>query len=140
MFRVHKKHICCLSQERLKTLINLPILSGSSSTRDIFGGSQTRNEFYYTALRNNTQDNKAAANKPAVKVKGKVNLITCYEGPDGKMKYSSNFSLTSSLDGVGGQRHAPAAVHTVRDPILTVKDAGCAPGSVWTVQKISPPL
>jgi hypothetical protein len=39
--------------------------------------------FYYTALRNNMEDNKVAANKPAIKVKGKVNSIACYEGPEG---------------------------------------------------------
>ena len=57
--------------------------------------------FYYTALRNNIQENKVAANKPAVNVNGEVNLLTCYEGPEGKIKYSSTLSLTSSLDGGG---------------------------------------
>jgi len=54
---------------------------------------------YYTALRNNIEDNIAAANKPVVKVKGKFNPITCYEGPEEKMRYSPTLSLTSSLDG-----------------------------------------
>ena len=35
--------------------------------------------------------------------------ITCHEGTDGKYGYSSTLSLTSELDGVGGQRHTPAA-------------------------------
>jgi hypothetical protein len=86
--------------------------------------------FYYTTLWNNSVDNKVAANKSAVTVKGKVNPIICCEGPEGKMRYSSTLSLTSSLDGVGGRRHAAAAVHTGREPILTVKNARWTPGSV----------
>jgi len=34
------------------------------------------------------------------------------EGPDGENMYSSTLSLTSTLDGVGDQRHAPAALPT----------------------------
>ena len=42
--------------------------------------------------------------------------------------------------GVGDKRHAPAAVNTGREAILTVKDAGCAPGSVWTgAENLAPP-
>ena len=57
--------------------------------------------FHYTALRNNMEDNNVSANQTAVKVKGKLNPITCYERPEGKMRYSSTLSLTSSLDGGG---------------------------------------
>ena len=38
-----------------------------------------------------------------------VHPRTGYEGPEGKQRYSSNLSLTSSLDGVSAQRHSPAA-------------------------------
>ena len=31
-------------------------------------------------------------------------------GPEGKQKYSSTLPSTSALDGVGGQRNAPAAL------------------------------
>ena len=41
-----------------------------------------------------------------VKGKGKVHPITDHEGPEGEWKYSFTLSLTSGLDGVGGQRHA----------------------------------
>ena len=34
--------------------------------------------------------------------------------------------------GVGGQRHAPAALPRKRDPVSLVKAAGWAPGPVWT--------
>jgi len=39
------------------------------------------------------------------KVTGKV-----HEGPEGEERYTSTLSLTSALDGVDGQRHAPAAL------------------------------
>ena len=41
---------------------------------------------------------------------GKVNPITGHEGPEGEKMYSFALSLTSGLDGVAGQRHAPAAL------------------------------
>jgi len=34
--------------------------------------------------------------------------------------------------GVGGQRHAPAALPVGKDPIPIVQEAGWAPGPVWT--------
>jgi hypothetical protein len=33
--------------------------------------------------------------------------------------------------GVGGQRHAPAALPRERDPVPIVQEAGWAPGPVW---------
>jgi len=42
--------------------------------------------------------------------KGKDRPRTGHEGPEGEYKYSSTLSLTSALDGVDGQRHAPAAL------------------------------
>jgi len=40
--------------------------------------------------------------------------------------------LTSALDGVGGQRHAPAAFTPGKDPVTIVQDAGWASGPFWT--------
>ena len=45
---------------------------------------------------------------------------TSEEGPEGELKYSSSPSLTSALDGVGGQRHAPAALPRERDQLPIV--------------------
>jgi hypothetical protein len=42
--------------------------------------------------------------------KGKVHPTTAHEGPEGEERHSSTLSLTSALDGVGGQHHAPAAL------------------------------
>ena len=42
------------------------------------------------------------------KSKRKTYPRTDHEGPEGE--HSSTVSLTSALDGVGGQRHAPAAL------------------------------
>ena len=44
------------------------------------------------------------------KGKGKVHPITSHKDPEGEQMYSSTLSLNSALDGVGGQRHAPAAL------------------------------
>ena len=44
------------------------------------------------------------------KGKGKVHPITGHEGPQREQRCGSTLSLTSTLDGVGGQRHAPVAL------------------------------
>jgi len=43
------------------------------------------------------------------KGKGKAHPIISYEGPEVEYKYSCILSLTSALDGVGGQCHGPTA-------------------------------
>jgi hypothetical protein len=40
----------------------------------------------------------------------KGHTMTGYKGPRGKQMYSYTLSLTSSLDGISGQRHDPAAL------------------------------
>jgi len=42
------------------------------------------------------------------KGKGKVYPKTGHKDPEVEKRYSSTLFLTSALDGVGGQRHAPA--------------------------------
>jgi hypothetical protein len=39
--------------------------------------------------------------------------------------------MTSALDGVGGQRHAPDAFTPWKDPVPVVQEAGWATGPVW---------
>ena len=46
--------------------------------------------------------------------------------------YSSTPFLTSALEGVRGQRHAPAAPYPQKDPVPIVQEAGWASGPVWT--------
>ena len=48
-----------------------------------------------------------------VKGKGKVHLRTGHEGPEGEQMYNSTLSLTSALDVVDGQRHAPVVLPPV---------------------------
>ena len=48
--------------------------------------------------------------------KGKVPPRTGHEGSEGEQRYSCTLSLTSALDGVGGQRHAPAALPPGKKP------------------------
>jgi hypothetical protein len=40
--------------------------------------------------------------------------------------------MTTALEGVRGQRHAPAALYPVKDPVPIVQETGWAPGPVWT--------
>ena len=56
----------------------------------------------------------------ASKVKVKLTLRTGHEDPDGEYSYSSTLSLTSALDGVGDQRHAPAALTPGNVPVPIV--------------------
>jgi hypothetical protein len=46
-----------------------------------------------------------------------VHRRTGHESLEEEQRYSSTLSLTSALDGVGGQRHAPAALPRKRHPI-----------------------
>ena len=48
--------------------------------------------------------------KRLCKGKGKVRPRTGHEGPEWEQMYSSTLPSTSALDGVGGKRHAPAAL------------------------------
>ena len=54
---------------------------------------------------------------PSIKGKrGKVRPRTSHEGSDGEWGYSSTLSLTSALDGVGGQRQSLAALPSGKRP------------------------
>jgi hypothetical protein len=70
--------------------------------------------------------------------KGKVHPRTGHEGLQVKYRYSSTLSLTSALDGVGGQRHAPAALppRKTRYPLYRRLDG--PQGLSGLVRKISP--
>jgi hypothetical protein len=48
-------------------------------------------------------------------IKDKVHPIIGNEGPQGEWRYSSTLSLTDRQMGVGGQRHAPAALPIVQE-------------------------
>jgi hypothetical protein len=50
------------------------------------------------------------------KSKVKVHPRTGHKGPEIEQRYSYTLSLTSAIDGVGGQRHAPAALPPVKRP------------------------
>jgi hypothetical protein len=39
--------------------------------------------------------------------------------------------MTSALEGLGGQRHAPAAFTPGKDSVPILQEAGWAPGPVW---------
>jgi len=74
------------------------------------------------------------------KSKGKVHPTTGYEGPEGEYIYSSTFSLTSALVGVGGQRHALAVLPTgkTRFPLYMILDGPQSRSE--RLRKVFPPL
>ena len=73
------------------------------------------------------------------KGKGKVLPRTGHEGPEGEQMYSSTLPSTSAIDGVGGQRHAPAALPPGMTRYPLYRKAGWAQGRSGRVWKISPP-
>ena len=73
-------------------------------------------------------------------VKVKCTLQQSHEGPEGKQRYSSNLSLTSALEGVGGKRHAPAAWSPGEIRYLLYRRLGGPPSRSEQVRKISLPL
>ena len=56
--------------------------------------------------------------------KGKVRPITGHEGPEGEEMYSSTLSLTSAIDGVDGQRNAPAPLPPEKTPYQFYRRVG----------------
>jgi hypothetical protein len=71
------------------------------------------------------------------KGKGIVHSRTGHEDPQGEQRFSSTLSLTSALDGVGGQRHAPAALPPGKTRYPLNRRLGRPQGLSWQVRKIS---
>jgi hypothetical protein len=72
------------------------------------------------------------------KGKAKVDPRTGHEGPEGEQRYSFAFSFTSTLDEVGGLRHAPAALPPGKTRYTVYKRLGGPQGRSGQVRKISP--
>ena len=75
------------------------------------------------------------------KSKDKGHPRTGHEGPKGEYRYeySSTLSLTSALDGVGGQRHTAAALPPEKTRYPLYKKLGGPQGQSGRTRKISPP-
>ena len=75
--------------------------------------------------------------------KGKVRPKTAHEGSEGEQRYSSTLSLISALKGalkgVGGQRHAPAALPPGNTRYTLYRKMGGPHGRSWQVGNISVP-
>jgi hypothetical protein len=71
--------------------------------------------------------------------KGKGRPRTGHEGPEVKYKYRTTLSLTSALDTVGGQRHAPAVVPVGKTRYPLYRRLGGLQGRSGQVRKISHP-
>ena len=72
-------------------------------------------------------------------IKGNFHPITDHEGPEVEQRDSSTLSLTSALDRMGGQRHAPAALPPGKTRYPLYSGLGGPQGRSGRVQKISPP-
>jgi len=70
------------------------------------------------------------------KGKGKVHTRTGHEGPKGEQRYST-LSLTSAIEGVGSQRHAPAALPPEMSRYPLYRRPGEPQGRSGQVRKIS---
>jgi hypothetical protein len=68
-----------------------------------------------------------------------VHPRTGHEGPEGEERYSSTLSLTSALDGVGGQRYAPPTLSPGKTRYPLYRRVGGLQGRSGQVRKISPP-
>ena len=73
------------------------------------------------------------------KGKGKVLPRTGHEDPEGEQMYSSTLSLTLALDGVGGQRRAPATLPPGKTRYTLYRKLGGPQDRSGRVRKISPP-
>ena len=73
------------------------------------------------------------------KGKGKVHHRTGHKGPEVEKMYSFILSLTSALDGVGGQRHAPSALPPGKTRYPLYRRLGGPQGRRKRMRKISPP-
>jgi len=73
------------------------------------------------------------------KGKGKDYPRTCHEGPGEEEMYSSTFSLTSAIDGMGGQRHTPATLLPGKTRYPLYGRLGGSQSRSGRVRKISPP-
>ena len=71
--------------------------------------------------------------------KGKALHRTGHEGPEGQHIYSSTLPLTSALDGVDGQRHAPGALSPGKTRYPLYRRLGRPQGRSGRVRKISSP-
>jgi hypothetical protein len=64
--------------------------------------------------------------------------FTGHESPEGEKKYISALSLTSTLDGVGGQFHVPVALPPRMTRYPLYRKLGGFQGLCGWVRKISP--
>ena len=70
---------------------------------------------------------------------GNVEIFPLHvEDPQSEQRYTSTPSLTSALDGLGGQRHVPAALHTEKTRYSLYKMLGRPHGRSVRLRNISP--
>jgi len=118
--------------------------SGSRSRKQILTAVGTRCTDHVTPL----YPQKLALTSPTgggcsvgiVRSRTKATEFHPLRGPVGKERHSSILSLTSAIDGVGGQRHAPAVLPQGKTRYLLCRSLGRPQGRSGRVRKISPPM
>ena len=73
------------------------------------------------------------------KGKRKLHPRTVHEGPKGEKTNSFTLSLTSALDGVGGQRDPPTALLPIKTRYPLYRRLGEPQGRSGRMRKVSPP-
>jgi len=86
-----------------------------------------------------TEEKMVQATCIQVKESGKVHPRSGHEDPEGEYWYSPILSFTSALHGVGGQRHAPAALPPGNTRYQLYRRMGGHQGRSGRVRKIWPP-
>ena len=89
-------------------------------------------------LRCDTCRNADFPEKYNLSIKVKIHPRTGHESPEGEKRYRCTLSLTSALEAVGGQRHAPARLPPVKTQYSLYRRMGRPHGSSGRVPKISP--
>ena len=64
-----------------------------------------------------------------------LDSVNCLANTNGRRVCSSTLSLNSALDGVGGQRHAPAALPPGKKPGIHCTGGWVGPRMFWTGAK-----
>ena len=93
----------------------------------------------HSFLQHMNKPNRRIFQSKATLVKLKAHPSTGNEGPKEEYRCSSTLTLTSGLDGVGGQRHAPAALLLGMTRYSSYRRLGGSQSRSIGVRKISPP-
>jgi len=100
--------------------------------------TKTEARLFYLSVRPSKQCFRDTINCQQCKGKGKGHPRTGHKGQEGEKMYSSTLPSTSALDGVGSQRHAPAALPRERPGTHCIGGWVGTQGPVWPPSEFDP--